>query len=272
MTEEQYERERQALRDAYGNNKTQAGARWEQELAKLFDRSGWTQEQLAKKEGMSQRRTSELLKFGQFLGFSATGAKIENGPVLNERSFRKCWAQTSTGSNQSPVHDRDRFREVARMIADAAETGTRKKPIGPDVSKKIVKKLGDGQWHTPKSIASAGGIAESDVPGALGNILKFGLHNTKAEKKKVGKEFHYRIFKLERSISLDELIEKLTPIIKALDAEGRKTSVTTIPGEVRNQAIRLKKLLDEWTEPSRRSLGTKRTRCIINSPRGSTYA
>jgi transcriptional regulator with XRE-family HTH domain len=40
-----------------------------QELAALFHRSGWTQEQLAKKEGVKQPRVSQLLLFDRFLNF-----------------------------------------------------------------------------------------------------------------------------------------------------------------------------------------------------------
>jgi hypothetical protein len=50
MPEEVYERERTRLREIYGDSSKEAGARFEQELAKLFYRSGWTQEELAKKE------------------------------------------------------------------------------------------------------------------------------------------------------------------------------------------------------------------------------
>ena len=73
-------------------------------------------------------------------------------------------------------------------------------------------------------------------------------HGAKAERKKVGKEIHYRIFEQDKAVSVQELAEKLTPIIKALDAEGKKTAVTTIPFEVRCIAARLQKLLDEWAQ------------------------
>jgi hypothetical protein len=50
-------------------------------------------------------------------------------------------------------------------------------------------------------------------------------HGAKAERKKVGKEIHYRIFEQDKAVSVQELAEKLTPIIKALDAEGKKTAI-----------------------------------------------
>ena len=41
-----------------------AGIRWEQELAILFHRSGWTQQELAKKEGKGQNTICRYLLFG----------------------------------------------------------------------------------------------------------------------------------------------------------------------------------------------------------------
>jgi hypothetical protein len=55
MTESEYDRERTELLATYGRNASEANGRREQALAILFHRSGWTQEELAKKEGRSQQ-------------------------------------------------------------------------------------------------------------------------------------------------------------------------------------------------------------------------
>jgi hypothetical protein len=49
--------------------KAEAGIRWEQELARLFVRSGWTQEELVKREGKSKGWIDQRLRFGRFLNF-----------------------------------------------------------------------------------------------------------------------------------------------------------------------------------------------------------
>ena len=95
------------LRQAYGDSRTDAGARFEQELARLFWPSGWTQEELAKKEGKSQRWVSYRLLFGRFLGFS-TSCSIPQDPAflkLTEGRFRDYWSRTDeTESNERASH------------------------------------------------------------------------------------------------------------------------------------------------------------------------
>ena len=45
---------------------------------------------------------------------------------------------------------------------------------------------------------------------------------------------------------MDELIEKLAPIIKELKAEGKKNMATMSPATVSHLAGKLSNLLDEW--------------------------
>ena len=69
----------------------------DQELAKLFYASGWTQQELADKEGKSQQGIGQHLRLGMFISwFTTTGSKHENLPKnLTERRFRSYWEVTS---------------------------------------------------------------------------------------------------------------------------------------------------------------------------------
>ena len=116
------------------------------------------------------------------------------------------------------------------------------------VGRSIVAKCRPGKWYAPKEIAKVIGATEDDARRIVGRLCSRPAYGARAERKRVGTETHYRIFKQDKTVSVDELTEKLAPIIEALDAEGRKTAVTTIPAEVRCLAARLKKLLDDWAE------------------------
>lgn len=95
------------------NSPKQAGIRFEQALAQLFYRSGWTQEQLAQEEGKNRTRITQMLQFGRFLNFVTTGNNLPKDQFskLSERSFRHFWARTEPGGNE-----RIRFLEVNRLF------------------------------------------------------------------------------------------------------------------------------------------------------------
>jgi hypothetical protein len=73
-------------------------------------------------------------------------------------------------------------------------------------------------------------------------------NGAKAERKRVGKEYHYRIFKHDKTVSLAELTEKLTPIVKELQIEGKKNMATMVPAKVAVLAEKIRRLLDELAE------------------------
>jgi hypothetical protein len=113
LSHEDYQRQRAQLRATYGDNRYQAGVRFEQELARLFARSGWTTEQLAQQEGKSQQHIARMLQFGRFLGFTPARCNSENEPIakLTEWRFRNIWLRTNRRNN-----DRQRFLEVLQLM------------------------------------------------------------------------------------------------------------------------------------------------------------
>jgi hypothetical protein len=260
MTDAEYEHERAKI----APTKVAAGIRWEQELAALFYRSGWSTAELAKREGQSKANIAYLVKFGQFLSFLQSSTYLDEAEMarLTGRRFRAYWARTQTPSGKIDplgIYDRDRFREAAQLMAEesdewlkqgwqlgVARSGPR---LPPDTSIKLIKKCGDGKWRSAEQIASKVGL-EADQAHKLVTHSLTSSHRDKCdvETKKVGKETHFRIFKKDKTVSTDELTEKLTPILEELEAEGKKNMATMVPAKVAMLTARIKQLLKEWAE------------------------
>lgn len=243
MTVADYERERAALRETYGENSTEAAAKRDQALAKLFYRSGWTQEELADKESKSPQWISYRVRFGRFLQFSTTVEKFETLPSnLTERRFRSYWERTE----KSEGNERARFLSVARLMQEDTVLRQKNRPkIGP----MIVEQFGDGKWHSLASIAGAIEAPEEHIVETLRTMEALrGTYGARCERKKVGTSSSYRIFRQTRMISSAELKTKLTPLVEGLKAEGRKNMATMSTATVAHLAGSLQLLLDEWTE------------------------
>jgi hypothetical protein len=118
----------------------------------------------------------------------------------------------------------------------------------PTIGKVLKEQFADGKWHRLSNIARKIDCDEHRVRRALNRMCKNRSHGCKVEKKKVGQDFEYRIFRLNKVVSSSELTEKLAPIIEGLRAEGKKNMVTMSPQTVAVLAHRLQKLLDEWAE------------------------
>jgi hypothetical protein len=125
---------------------------------------------------------------------------------------------------------------------------SRRKPMSPRVGREMVAKLRRGKWYSAKDVADKAGATERDVHAVLQTMCWRPQHGAKAERKKVGKEIHYRIFKQDKTVSVEELTTKLRPIVEGLKAEGKKNMATMVPAEVAMLAARLERLLNEWAE------------------------
>ena len=70
----------------------------------MFARCGWTQEQLAQKEGKTQAHVGKVLRFGRFLTFSSVELNAEFVPTnLTEFRFRQYWERTDKTEINEPV-------------------------------------------------------------------------------------------------------------------------------------------------------------------------
>ena len=240
MNEAQYDAERAKL----APTKKDAGIRWEQELALLFVRSGWTQEELAKREGKSQQRISDWLRFGKFLNFTSVLVNPEFAPTnLTERKFHGYWDRTDKcGGNE-----RQRFGEVAKLMRDELNLIAPKRAA---IVAQIKEKFADGKWHILTAMAAEIEVEATNILDVIERMKwKGGYSGCKAETRKYGTTHQCRIFcQGHKTISAPELIEKLAPIIKELKYQGKCNMATMSPPSVAVLAGRLQKLLDEWTE------------------------
>lgn len=214
--------------------------RWEQELAKLFVRSGWTQQELAAKEGKPPSWVQSWLRFGRFLEFAETNTAA--GVNITERRFREYWARTVKSS------EHERFTEVEALIAIAAELPARRPQRDKKIGKAIVDKFGDGKWHSIETIAHQSDVSVEVATATIENIIRHKTFNATAVRKRVGKTPHYQIFRQKKTVTSTELTEKLTPIIKGLMTEGKKVNLAFFsPQVVTRFAFELQKLLDDWS-------------------------
>lgn len=241
MTEAEYRAER-ARR---GNSRKDAGDRWEQDLARLFAKSGWTQEDLAKVEGKGQTWINYRLRFGRFLSFITNEINAVPPPTnLTEGRFRKYWENADAcGGNE-----RQRFALVAEAIRLDAR-GPKLPRVETDLGPRIVKAFADGKWHDEQAIIDHfPDDNPKDVVSRLRTMQSVGGHKTRAEREKRGRGWRVRLFKQERLISLAEIQLKLRPLIDGLKAEGRKNEVTISIGAVMRLSALLERQVDEWAQ------------------------
>jgi hypothetical protein len=162
--------------------------------------------------------------------------------VLTARFSTK---EPKQNSEQRPMTLTGRFHAMAESTE---RRPARKPPMSPKVGRDMIAKLRSAKWYSAKTVAEDAGITERDVHSVLRTMCWRPAHGAKAERKKVGNQIQYRIFKQDKGVSVEELTTKLRPIVEGLKAEGKKNMATMVPAEVAMLAARLERLLNEWAE------------------------
>jgi hypothetical protein len=138
---------------------------------------------------------------------------------------------------------------VTEFFSWGIDMATSKRPASRLGLGKLIKaQFGDGKWHTFEAIVIATGAPAKHVWSTLDKMWRWGTFKTNCERKKVGTEYHFRLSPEEKQISVHELIEKLTPILKELEVQGRANAATMSPPTVRIMTAKIQKLLKEWAE------------------------
>jgi hypothetical protein len=136
----------------------------------------------------------------------------------------------------------------------------RNKPASRLLGKQIKAQFCDGRWHPFETIVRTTGAPAKNVWSTLDLMRRWQTYGVKCERKKIGTEYHFRLSPRARQISVHELIEKLTPILKELDVQGRANAATMSPPTVRIMTAKIQKLLEEWADDRPAGLGTRRIR------------
>ena len=132
--------------------------------------------------------------------------------------------------------------------AAVIEISAKRTKLPSDTSVTVIRKCNGTKWRSASEVADRAGIAEGDVARVMHVIRTTHKHRAKVETQRIGGEIHYRIFKQDKTVSVEELTTKLTPIIKGLEVEGKKHVAQRVEAEIARLAVQLKRLLDEWAE------------------------
>jgi hypothetical protein len=134
------------------------------------------------------------------------------------------------------------------------------------LGKQIKAQFSDGKWHSFETIVTKTKAPVKKAWTTLDHMWRSGTYKTKCERKKVGTEYHFRLSPKDKQISVQELIEKLTPILKELEIQGRANAATMSPPTVRIMTAKIQKLLEEWAERPSADQGTRRAATLQHVP------
>jgi hypothetical protein len=187
---------------------------------------------------MARQTIDHHLRFGRFLDFAPQGANLGN---LTFKAFRDQWWPKTVGE----TNERIRFGAVARLIEESSLAAPRRKQI----VKPLIDEFADGKWHRADTAAKHLDTTEEHVKAILDPLTwDASRYRATAEIQKVGRSFKFSIFKQDRTISLTEIITKLTPIVDDLTFQGERAPDTVSTTTIARIAQQLRNLIDEWAE------------------------
>src|SRR5262252_450111 len=241
ITDEEYTKRRETIRATYGDTARERQGLYEQELARLFAESGWTQDQLAYKEKRRPKWIERHLRLGGFLISRPMGRTIKN---LTERRFREYWEATNTSDDET-----SRFDAIDRMMSDELTLSKDRSPTKKkSIADAILEQFADGDWHRVETIYKAIVAPPEDIDAVLKQMLTRRTHNTFCERRKGGKSWSYRLTRgVGQTIDVAILFEKVSPIIRAFYVEGRKHHAELCAATIAKLAHDLKSVIEDLT-------------------------
>jgi hypothetical protein len=244
MTREDFRQERALLLQHYGEAPGEAATMRAQAFAKLYARSGWTQEQLAHEEHKTQRWMSYQIVFGEFL-LRTDSSKTKE---LKEFRFRGWWK--STAQTQTTAQ---RYVQVEEMLDEAQqEPPIPTKRGSKRLAQQILEHFADSRWHNLSVIYKRLEATPKTIHTVLDGMRLRGTFHTFCERRRASKDeggWQYRFVKHHgQRISYGVLVTELAPIVKGLKEQGQKNMATMSPGSVAILAHELEKVLEKLAQ------------------------
>jgi hypothetical protein len=184
MTDAQFDARIKEIEAHYNNRRQGADALRDQELARLFHESKWTQEAIAQKMGKSQNWVCCHLKFGAYLEIIADGYNLKYAPeTLTERRFRDAWR--AVGKGHAKETQDGRFERVTCWLEENAASSVPKNYQNlvhkPGIKPVLIDILSEHGWHSIGEINK--GVREkipgTDGPQVTKAIANLGQHPPK---------------------------------------------------------------------------------------------
>lgn len=231
-----------------GERQDAADAYRDQELSRLFDECGWTQEAIAKEMGKHQTWVSLRLRFGGFLKFMTSGHKdAPNLARLTERHFRRCWSKTKG-------KEAERFRQVVELLNGCDLLPSYKNLVTkPGYADAIRSALADGKWHKFGAIfadveESHPEVTQQKLSDAIASLKK-PRNGKRIESQKKAGVWRYRLVAVPDAAdparaAVSSLYEQIKPHLDDLLSMSRVKQGGLAPGELAKVAVRMQRLFD----------------------------
>jgi hypothetical protein len=131
-------------------------------------------------------------------------------------------------------------------MSNAERHASRKNPVGVAIR----EKFSDAKWRTAAAIARTLEMPLDDVSHTLELMAKRGgsAKNYKCERRRRATAFEFRIFSQKRTVGVDELTERLGPLVERLKEQGRRNAATIAISAIAEIASLLESLLTEWSQ------------------------
>jgi hypothetical protein len=116
----------------------------------------------------------------------------------------------------------------------------------PELSSLIRERFTDAKWHTPEVIAAEVEEPIETVITALELMARAADASFTMEKQRFSRGWRYRIISQVETVSLQEVTERVRPLIQRLRAQAKTNMATVAIGEFGLAAHELEQLLREW--------------------------